>query len=612
MADPPVRPTRPRQRLLVLAALAAVGAATLFGLVRTARAVQAGREGRAALVRAESELRRRAVDPARRHLERAERSFARMERELDGLGPLGLVGRITPFVRVQLRGAEVLAGVGVDLSRAGLVLTDAATDILDSGEDEKPLSSALDALQRAHEAVRVGAGQVDTVVQRVGGLDGYRLVGPLGDAYDDLRARLPDVQRRVASAEQGLGALVTFVGGDGPRRYLVLTQNPDEPRPTGGYIGTYGVLDATDGELRLERFDDIGPWIFARKHVWVPAAEAPSLFRFGVAGEGQSLANVNAVPDWEVAAKLAMDMWVRGGEQPVHGVVSMLPAFMARVVRVTGPVRVPEYNEVVRADNLVERMDFYAHNPDDPSAPGRKQFVASLAHAVLEKVLATPSERWGDLAEAVGNAFDAREAMVYSTDPGVQAAVADRRWDGRLPQTFGDFFYNAEFSYQAKNGRSLKRTFDHHVEVRPDGSARITTKITISNAEPPDREFNRDSLSYIIVYGPAGATLDPESDLPAAQEPPVAGHPAAGWFRAAPPGGETTITVVWNAPSVVADVDGGRAYGLWWMKLPDHTGDVLNLRVDLPPGWSWRDQGPPAQVPLERDFVGTWAIATSG
>ena len=48
---------------------------------------------------------------------------------------------------------------------------------------------------------------------------------PLLDTYVDVSERLPAI-----------------LGWDGPRRYLVLTQDPAELRPSGGLIGSYAII----------------------------------------------------------------------------------------------------------------------------------------------------------------------------------------------------------------------------------------------------------------------------------------------------------------------------------------------------------------------------------
>jgi hypothetical protein len=344
----------------------------------------------------------------------------------------------------------------------------------------------------------------------------------------------------------------------------------------------------------------------------VPVEEVGSPFRFRRPPLPRTLANVNSGPDWPTAARLAAEMWTRGGEAPVDGVISFTPGFLGRILSVTGPVAVPAYSERVTTANLNERLDFHTHHT--PPAPGtdRKEFVAAVAEAVLQRLLTVPASKWEPLGRAMGQAFDAREALAWSTDEIVTSALVDRGWDGSFPSFAGDFFFNSEFGYSAKNGRGIRRAYEHDVALRPDGSARITTRLTITNTEPADAAYNRSTLAYHTVYGPEGARLDDgASDLFGFAEPPVAGHPASGWFKAArPDGGQETLTVVWEAPSVARWVNDGRwRYALRWRNQPDHTGDTVKLTVHLPEGWRWKGDPPPSEFNLDREFQGSWELA---
>src|SRR5205807_8794081 len=120
-----------------------------------------------------------------------------------------------------------------------------------------------------------------------------------------------------------------------PRRYLLFSQNPDEVRPTGGFIGTYGVLTAgPDAPVALDRYEPIENWTTTHTNARVPNDQLDSVFRFRNPPLPQTLANVNAVPDWPKAARLATELWQRGGEEPVDGVLSVTPAFLARILAV--------------------------------------------------------------------------------------------------------------------------------------------------------------------------------------------------------------------------------------------------------------------------------------
>jgi len=585
--------------------------AAVFTLARAGRAANAATQGKSALLQAEKDLGAHHVAATRTDLDHASAAFARVRREIRGLGPMRVVAEHVPFVRVQLKAAMAYADAGDQLTSGARNVTDASSEVLNPPDQHLPLSEGLAALRRIRAALDQGINDIDAANARIRGLNGDRLIGPLDGARRQLAKELPAVQQRAQAADQGLAALIDFAGGNGPRRYLVFSQNPDEPRPTGGFIGTYGVISAQGGHVSLERYASIESWYQVHPETEVPASQAPTAFSIPNPPGNQTFANVNAVADWPTAAQLAMSMWQRGGETRVDGVLSVTPEFLAQVVGALGPVVVPGYGETVTSSNLVERADYYTHLAGGGAGADRKEFIVELARVVVQKLLDAPASTWDPLGHAVSAAFGAREAMAWSQDADVQTALRARSWDGVLPVTSGDFFYDGEFAYAAKNGRGLQRTFDHRVALQPDGSAKVTTTVTIANTEPANQTgfYNVDSLSYLTLYGPAGATFATSSISPDTEEPTVSGHPAMGWDLSAPPQGTTTLTYSWSVPGLaVRQADGTWRYQLVWMRLPGHTGDTLHLQVDVPQGWAWKGPPPPSTVALTRDFAGSWTL----
>lgn len=575
-------------------------------------AAQAGTRGRDALTRAEADLKARRLDAGRSNLAEAKAAFSETRAEVRALGPLAAVARRTPLIGRQVRAVDAFAEAGLALSGAGLDLVNAASALTNPSDQQLPVSAAVDALRSTHSSLVPAVSAIDLASTRVSDVKGSFLLGPLSKARRDLSGRLPKIRAQAVSAEQGISALIDFAGGSGPKRYLFLSQNPDEVRPTGGFIGTYGLLSADNGRIELDRYDAIESWTFPRPEAAIPPTEAGSPFRFLSPPTPQRLANVNSGPDWPTAARLAAQLWERGGEGPVDGVISFTPGFLGRILSVVGPVTLPTYGETVTSANLNERLDFQTHQAPPPPGAKPKDFVAVLAETIMQRLLDAPTSQWEPLGQAMGKAFDAREALAWSKDEKVAKALSDRRWDGAFPSFEGDFFFNSEFAFASKNGRGIRRAFDHHVSLQPDGSARITTKMTLTNTEPPERGNNESTLAYHTIYGPQGAVIDPAASDPfGVREPAVAGHPAMGWFRAARPGGgQETLTVVWDAPSVARPMsDWTWHYSLLWPYLPDHIGDTVNLTVELPAGWEWKGDPPPTQFALDRDFHGSWSMS---
>ena len=605
-----------RRRLLRGLALGALvaGAYVAVTLVQVSNAAEAGKQ---ALLSAEREMADQDLVDARYQVGRAQRAYADVDRALGRIGPFRVIAKQIPLVRVQIRAAEAFSDAGALLSDAAVDLVDASAAILEPEDEDLTIAQGLDGLREVQVALDRAVDAVDTAARRVAPLRNERLVGRLGTVMRDFFERIDRVKGRARSASTGLDAVIAFAGGDGDRRYLVLSQNPDEPRPTGGFIGTYGVLRATEDELDLERYASIESWWLPRPDVAIPAAEAPSAFQIPDPPMPQRLSNVNHAPDWPAASRLAMRFWQEGGEEPVDGVIGITPELLARVVAVLGPVSVPEYGETVTDANLIERMDYYTHLRAERGTDerGRKDFVVQLAEAVVQRLLDAPARDWEPLANALGDAFAAREGLAWSRDDVVADALAERGWDGTLPEVPGDFFYAAEFAATAKNGRALRRTFAHDVTLRADGTGRVETTMTIKNTGVLSTSglLNIDSLAYITVYGPFSAVLADDADEPYAMEPTLAGHPGWGGDRAAPPLGEDSLFVAWEVPQLLLRrPNGDMEYRLTWLRNIGNRGDVLNLDVRPPEGWRWRDKPPPATVELTEDFRGAWALERVG
>lgn len=585
-----------------------------MGLVvlRARAAARDGARGKQALVAAERHLTEGQWADAERDLRTARAQFASSDHELHRLGALLAASKWVPFVRVQVRGTEGFASAGELLADSALQLTRATSAVVNPPEPNVPIADSLAALQSVHSAIVRGLAALDASIKKVAALNGYRLIGPLASARADLVKRLPPARQKAARAEAGLRAFLSFAGANGPRRYLVFSQNPDELRPTGGFLGTYGVLTSGTGGLKLERYDGIEQWINAPEHNSAarPSSEAPTPFSIVRPPSKQNLSNVNATPDWPTAARLAAELWIRGGEAPVDGVLSFTPDFLARMLQVLGPVEIPSFGETVTAANLIERADFYSHHVDPvDAAAGRKAFVAEAVRLSLERLLKAPASQWRDLAQIAGEGFGAREAMAWSAEEPVETVLRGLAWDGAFVGADGDFAAPSEFEYAAKNGRGLRRTYEHRVVLRADGSARVTTDVTIANPLPPDPAFNLDSLSFVVMYGPRGAKAAPEMEAPDSSEPSLDGHPAAGWLKAAPPLGEDHIRVAWEVPALaIKRNDRSSEYRLTWRHLAAHQGDQLHLHVELPAGWRWQHGEPPKTLSLSADFSGSWTF----
>ena len=235
-----------------------------FSLAHAATAGRAAIDGKAALLRSEGLIAGQKLDAARAELLGARANFEKTRKEMSTATRFLPVVRYVPVLRSQVKAVETLADAGLVLSDAGISLSDAADAIVAPQDDSASFSDSLGQLRNIRGLMATGLTSIDAAADTVAELDGAFLPGPVGDARAQFNSRLPEVRQRAADSEAALAAMITFVGGNGPRSYLFLSQNPDEVRPTGGFIGTYGVLTGVGGQagrdpLRLHRELDHRP-----------------------------------------------------------------------------------------------------------------------------------------------------------------------------------------------------------------------------------------------------------------------------------------------------------------------------------------------------------------
>ncbi len=282
-----------------------------FSLAHAVMAARAAIDGKAALLQSERLIADQRLEPARTALHAARAKFETTRREMATATRFLPIARYVPVLRSQVKGVEALAQAGLVLSDAGISLADAAAVIVENKDEAVSVSDSLSQLRAIRGSLATGLTSIDLAAATVDRLDGAFLPGPVGGARAELNARLPEIRERASDSEAAIAAMITFVGGNGPRSYLFLSQNPDEVRPTGGFIGTYGVLTGDAGKLAVDRYDSIESWLRSRPAVELLPEEIGSPFRYDVRMP-QRLANVNTVPDWPQVAELAARVWPVG------------------------------------------------------------------------------------------------------------------------------------------------------------------------------------------------------------------------------------------------------------------------------------------------------------
>jgi hypothetical protein len=402
-----------------------------------------------------------------------------------------------------------LSRAPADAARAGLGAVAAGRDLLTAAISFPSTGSAAangHDLSAFHEAALRSRHAVDEASTHLVAAQAA-LAGPAGAAFPQvsgparaIRADLVRARRQLEGAQRGLQLLADLTGPDTDARMLVLSQDSLELRPTGGYVGSYGVVHFLHGTVALEKYEATEA---------LPAPDPPMEPPEGLAEslpDGMwRLSNVNWWPDFPTTALTAREMFKRQGGGTVDGVIALTEYATARMVGAVGPLHLPGYANPVTEERFDERAVYEVElkRPlDDP----RKKFLSELAAVLFDRVFHVPGDRLPRLTAAFDRSAAAGDIQLWFADPARQQQIEGSVVAGQLPVTEGDFLMLVDANLAAsKANLGLVKHLDYQVR-RAGGKlhAHLEVKVT---SKGPATEINPYYDGYLRVYVPLGSRL---------------------------------------------------------------------------------------------------------
>jgi Protein of unknown function (DUF4012)/Sortase domain len=471
---------------------------------------------------------------------------------VEALGAVPGVGSRTRAQTAALETGTQLAAAGTALC-SGMQPLAALLGPADHDSTGGPPSArgALRALLAARPALVEAADRLDRTLDALRAVSDADLDAAARPGIEALRTRLPTLVQSLRDTT----ALLDLLGARGERTFLLVSQNPDELRATGGYIGSAGVAVVGDGSVRLLEYG-------SSRAYDTPTdlrARVPRPFA-GYLGDYWELAGANWTPSFpDVARQLEYFYSLSHPEQRLDGVVALDQFGLARLLEVLGPVAVPDYGERVGAADLQAALDRHVHAGDAFDEAGRKQFTAALSAAVLEQVLNAPRPLVPRLVTAVRAALDEQHLLVSVSDATAAAVLARRHWDGALLPATSDALMIVDTDVVgSKQSQGVKRDVAYHVDLGATDTPRAQLTITYTNlGRPelrPDVVFIPNYRTFVRAYAPAGAELLASSGFvspPAVQQ--ECGRAVFGGEVLIPMDSTVRVDLAYRLPAQAAD-----------------------------------------------------------
>ncbi|RME05992.1 MAG: DUF4012 domain-containing protein [Anaerolineae bacterium] len=432
-------------------------------------------------------------------LAQAHRDAAALERRLR---PWGWAGRLMgwlPLYGGDLAAAQDLVEMASALTEAGDHLYQAAAPFLSawlSGGETPALSEVLAGLVAQEDRLLAATRAIERGLAARQRIDPARLSSKTRAKIEALDAYLP----LLVDGSRALQRLPALLGADdgGPKTYLILLQNEDELRATGGFITALAVVTVERGQIISLQVDDSyavdnlekryprPPW-----QIWEYLSGGLWLFR-----------DANWSPDFPTTAAWAEYLYALGRLHAVDGVIALDQYALRLLLGAVGPVEIPDWPQPVTAENFLQvvRTQRSKQEGEQDWFAQRKQFIGPLGLAILDKVQNDPDVSVRAVIQALLTALDERHILVQLDDPVLAEVLAQRGWDGALRPGEGDFLMvvdsNLGFN---KADAAVEKAVKYHVDLSEPAVPRAEVVVAHHNpsrGDEPCRHAAYDTGDY--------------------------------------------------------------------------------------------------------------------
>lgn len=392
-----------------------------------------------------------------------------------------------------------------------------------------------------------------------------------------------------------------LIGQEGKKTYLVLLQNNTELRPGGGFIGNYGVVQFENGKFQSVAVDDIYNIDGQLKEKIDP----PPQITEKLGTKQLFLRDSNWSTDFLLNSATARDLYKKETGNDVNGVIALDLTYIQSLLDKIGPIKLPDYNETISAQNLFERGEYHSEVGFFPGSTQKKDFFGTLTNNLFQnittKLTANATSQnpapWTGIILATKDALSQRHLMFAFDDPNLASFVKTKGWDHPLPPTLynpaddskgtRDFLALSEANLGAnKVNRLIERSVSYEMTIGRDADLVAKLSITYKNNSQADTWPAGKYVNYLRVYVPFAASLfavqnGDDSNLKDVEVTTQNNMTVLATYVEVPIKSTKTITFSYRIPKNIK-LEQAPSYNLYVQKQPGTDKDPFVFRLNLP------------------------------
>jgi hypothetical protein len=367
--------------------------------------------------------------------------------------------------------------------------------------------------------------------------------------------------------------------------FLVMMQNQNELRPTGGFLGTYGILTTKDGDIKELKSEDI-------YHLDMPVkdkikVEPPAPLKKYLGVNYWYLRDANWSPDWPTAAQKIIWFFKeenRLANQPqkdlkIQGVLGITPELVIDLLTLVGPIKVgdAEYNQNNFYDLLQYKVEI-SYYDEGIRSWDRKNIIGDVLKELQGKLKQLPAKKWPELLALLNKNLEEKDIIIYLSDADLQKTVISSGLGGEIKQINSDYLMVVDANMAAlKTDAVMEKNISY--ELKQDNND-LLARVAIRYKHNGGFDWKTTRYrSYTRIYVPQGSKLNKVFGSDGSQESGQENNKTYfGAFVSIEPGESGELIFEYSLPEEIKKLIASGNYSLYLQK---QAGNRQNIGVYL-------------------------------
>ncbi len=440
---------------------------------------------------------------AQHNLDTALESFSRAQSLVDGEHQVvQYIASLLPFVGTQIDSRRHILNAGHHVALAN---TYVLKGIEETEQDKNP--NLTDRFYNLREHFRFALPQYKEALNDLASVDPQVVPSEYQQSFRDFKvlftAFVDDTQNMI----DFIDTMQHVFGSDDFKRYLIVFQNNRELRPTGGFMGSFAILDVQKGKILSLDVPAGGTYDLQGQldvHVKPPV---PLL----LTNNRWEFQDANWWPDFPASAQKMAWFYQHGRKSTVDGVIAINATVFEKLLSAIGPIQNEKNGVTLDAAHALDDLQYKVEVDYNTVSNTPKAIIGDLAAQLLTDL---PKRNTADALKLLVTLHDSlqnKEIQAYFTDKSTESTMQQFGWGGEIVQTepHQDYLMAVNTNIQGqKSDAKIQQEIEHQAEVQDDGSVLDTVVIRRTHTGVAGEIFTgKPNISYLRVYVPAGAEL---------------------------------------------------------------------------------------------------------